>query len=220
MKKIYEYGLLVLSLYVVAILAAEIVCDWSATTSNALEWIDFGICIVFLADWFYFLGKAPNKKRYCLVHAFDLVSSIPYAQFLRPFRVVRVVRMVRALRLVQGSKGLARLLQYIVHNKLRSAMVIYLAMTVLLGFYCALGLYHFERGVNQYMTSFGDAVWVAAAVLTTVAYADIFPVTTGGRVFVIILSIVGLGLFSLITAEFVTFFNRQIKRQGPDEPAV
>jgi voltage-gated potassium channel len=220
MKKLYEYGMLVLSLYVVAILAAEIVSDWSEIIITILEWIDFGMCIVFLADWFYFLGKAPDKKRYCLVHFFDLVSSIPYAQFLRPFRVVRVVRMVRALRLVQGSKGLARLLQYVFTHKLRSAMVIYLAATVLLGFYCALGLYHFEKGANQYMNSFGDALWVAAAVLTTVAYADIFPVTTGGRVFIIILSLVGLGLFSLITAELVAFFNRHIRPRGPDGPTV
>ena len=212
MKKLYDYCMLVLSLYVIIILAIDVITDWSDATVLVFEKIDLGICVVFLADWFYFLARAENKKKYCLVRFFDLVSSIPFAQFLRPFRVFRVVRLLRAMRLFQGIKGVARILQFIAGHKMRSALLIYLACAGVVFFYCTLGLYHFENSLNESIHGYGDVVWMALTTMSTVAYGDISPATTGGRIMVLVLAVTGVGLFSLVTAEIAAFFMKYVKK--------
>jgi voltage-gated potassium channel len=214
MKKTYDYFMLVLSLYVIVILAIDVITDWSDTTAMVFERIDLGICVIFLVDWFYFLLKAENKKKYCFVRFFDLVSSIPFAQFLRPFRVFRVVRLLRAFRLFQGIKGVARVLQYIATHQMRSALLIYLGCTGVILFYCTLGLYHFENGVNGKINGYGDVIWMALTTLSTVAYGDITPMTTGGRVLVLVLAVTGVGFFALVTAEIVAWSMKYVKKQG------
>ena len=62
MRKLWEVFILILSLYVIVVLAIEIVSDWSETTINILEQVDLFICFIFLADWLYFFVKAKKKK--------------------------------------------------------------------------------------------------------------------------------------------------------------
>jgi len=45
---------------------------------------------------------------------------------------------------------------------------------------------------------------MAFTTLTTVGYGDIYPVTTAGRLVAAVLVVVGLGLFSLATAEIAS----------------
>ena len=59
---------------------------------------------------------------------------------------------------------------------------------------------------------------MAFTTLTSVGYGDIYPVTTGGRVMAVILVVTGMGLFSLVTAEFATFILGAIRKGQPEEP--
>lgn len=51
-----------------------------------------------------------------------------------------------------------------------------------------------------------DGIWWAWVTITTVGYGDIVPATNEGRLFGAILILVGLSMFSLITASFSVFF--------------
>jgi voltage-gated potassium channel len=53
--------------------------------------------------------------------------------------------------------------------------------------------------------TFGDALWWAVSTVTTVGYGDRYPTTTEGRVVAFILMLLGLGLFSVVTARIATF---------------
>jgi len=65
----------------------------------------------------------------------------------------------------------------------------------------ALSIYEAERYADgSNIQSFGDAVWWSIASVTTVGYGDKFPVTADGRVIATFLMVIGIGLFSALTA--------------------
>lgn len=70
-------------------------------------------------------------------------------------------------------------------------------------FFLTLGLalltYAVENGApNSKIHSLFDAVWYAVTTVASVGFGDMVPVTTLGRIFGMILEIVGVGLFSTI----------------------
>jgi voltage-gated potassium channel len=65
----------------------------------------------------------------------------------------------------------------------------------------AISVLEAERGVEgANIQNFPDALWWALASVTTVGYGDRFPVTEDGRYIATILMLVGIGLFSSLTA--------------------
>ncbi len=210
----YNVIILSLSVYVLLQLAIEIIITIPAKTSLILSRIDFAICVIFLGDWFFFLFKADNKKRYIKSRFFDLIASIPFVQVLRPLRALRIVRLVRVLRLFRGLKGASPVLRFLLKNPARSALTIYLSVMTVIYFYCSLGLYNFEKSINPAISSFDDVLWMAFTTLTSVGYGDIYPVTGGGRILAAILVVTGMGLFSLLTAEIATVFLRWVRNNS------
>lgn len=209
--RIWDALIILLSVYTVGEFFIELVTKIPKPVQTGLENADFVICLLFLADWFYYLAVADSKKHYMKAHFVDLIASIPFAQVLRPLRIVRAIRIVRLLRLVRGFKGAERFLSVFVKNKARSAMTIYVTITAIIYLYGTLGIYNFEAGANKNIHSFGDAMWMAFTTLTTVGYGDCYPVTGGGRILCAVLVLTGMGLFSLFTAEFATFILKEVK---------
>jgi len=207
----YDSVILALSVWVLLQLAIEVIVELPDHVSAALELVDFGICVVFILDWIYFFIVANDKWAYTKHRIIDLVASIPLLQILRPFRIVRIVRIARVLRFARGAKALRPLLAFVTKNRARSAMAIYLFVTLIVYFYCSVGLYNFEKGTNDQLHGFGDVLWMAFTTLTTVGYGDLYPKTNGGRLMAGVLIITGLGLFSLLTAEFATFLLKKVK---------
>jgi voltage-gated potassium channel len=62
----------------------------------------------------------------------------------------------------------------------------------------AVGIYYFENPAQpEVFKSVFHSLWWAIVTLTTVGYGDMFPVTTGGKVFTFVVLIIGLGLVSI-----------------------
>ncbi|MBZ2165820.1 potassium channel family protein [Methanobacterium spitsbergense] len=58
-----------------------------------------------------------------------------------------------------------------------------------------------------------DALWFVMTTITTVGYGNITPMSFGGKIFGIILMIVGVGFFSLLTATLSSWFMRGIESE-------
>jgi voltage-gated potassium channel len=58
-----------------------------------------------------------------------------------------------------------------------------------------------------------DGLWWAWVTVTTVGYGDVVPETNGGRVLAGLVMLIGMGLFSLITASFSAFFIAKEERK-------
>ncbi len=70
---------------------------------------------------------------------------------------------------------------------------------------CSVALYVAENGANKAISSPLDALWWGITTMTTVGYGDIYPVTAEGRIAASILMILGIGLYSAITATVTSF---------------
>lgn len=78
--------------------------------------------------------------------------------------------------------------------------------TLVIYIYCSLGLYNFEKGINANINDYEDSLWLSFTTLTSVGYGEIVPITASGRIMAVILVLTGMGLFSMVTAEFTALF--------------
>lgn len=213
-KNLWQFIILVLSLYVIIELAIEIIYPFSQKTIDLINHLDLFICAIFIGDFFYFFAKAggekadPKEKRkeklnYLKNHWIDLIASIPFMTFIRVFRLVRVIRIIRLMR---GVKGLVNIFRILGTSKLQNILISYIIIMILVMFYCSLAFFTFEKGINPNVKNYFDALWWAFVSLTTIGYGDIYPYTTEGRIVGMILALAGMGLFSVITAQLATTF--------------
>jgi voltage-gated potassium channel len=83
-------------------------------------------------------------------------------------------------------------------------------------YFAALFFYEYEAPVNSSVQSFGDALWWAAMNMTTVG-AEIFPVTTIGKIICIILPIIGMAMFPVFTVYVTSLYDRSTEQ--PSTPS-
>jgi voltage-gated potassium channel len=215
--------ILVLSVYVVLELAAEVILPFPEGLQNTFDTIDFIICMIFILDFGVGFVASQGKWKYFKSHWFDLLSSIPFAMAFRLLRIVKVIRIVKLMKfakLLRGIKAIAPITRYFTRNKLRSILITYIIALVFVLFYCTLGFYMAERDVNDMVKNYGDAIWWGFITVTSVGYGDVFPKTTAGRLFGMALALCGMGLFSLVTAELSSKFLKYLntKPEGPESP--
>lgn len=83
-------------------------------------------------------------------------------------------------------------------NKLGTTLVVALILTTLWGVVISL--------VEPSITNPWNGIWWAWETVTTVGYGDMVPKTIFGRILAIMLMIMGVGLLSLLTANFSAYF--------------
>jgi len=74
-------------------------------------------------------------------------------------------------------------------------------------------LYILEKGKNQNIDSYGDALWWGIVTLATVGYGDIFPITLAGRIVGAFVILFGIGFIGLFTASIASIFVEKKLRQ-------
>ena len=67
------------------------------------------------------------------------------------------------------------------------------------------------------MNSLFDSLWFVVSSLTTVGYGDVLPDSVIGKVISLILLIVGVLIFSAITAALASYFNKKLLNEGTEE---
>lgn len=64
------------------------------------------------------------------------------------------------------------------------------------------------------ITSFPLALWWSVETATTVGYGDLYPVTAAGRVIAAVVMLVGISVFSIVTASLATWFVGSAARRA------
>jgi voltage-gated potassium channel len=193
-----------------AALAVLFVIVGFAGESGGLELVDWALTGLFAAEFVSRLGASRDRMAYVRGHWIDALALIPTV------RGIRVLRLLRLLRLVRAFAGIARAMTTLERLADHRGLIWLLAAWTAIMVLCSLALYGAENGTNKAVESPLDALWWGITTMTTVGYGDVTPVTSEGRIAATILMVLGIGLFSAVTAT-VTSFLLVTERDPLDE---
>ena len=178
-----------------------------ASSVGVLGAVELLLTVVFLAEFATRIVAANDRPAYVRRHWIDLIALVPAA------RQVRVLRLVRLLRLVRSFAGVYRALGHIGSLAEQRGLQIVVLSWLAVMLICCAAIYFAERGVNDAMTSPFDALWWGVTTMTTVGYGDVVPKTAEGRIAASALMLLGIGLFSAVTAIITSFLLDRGRRQ-------
>ena len=204
----------------------------AAAHGPLLLFIEYLTAAFFTVDYFLRLWTARylypdvSGKRAVLKYAFsfagivDILSFLPYylpfffPQGAMAFRILRIVRILRLFRITAYYDSL-HVIKAVLSSKsqqlISSTLMIFVLM--LASSLCMYSLEH-EAQPDVFENAF-SGIWWAVSALLTVGYGDIYPVTTLGKLFGIVLTFLGVGMVAIptgiISAGFVDQYSR-VKR--------
>ena len=173
---------------------------------------------------FLFPKQPPLKGLWTYMTSFsglvDLLSFLPYyLPFFFPagavaFRMFRVVRIFRLFRINAYYDSLNVITQVITSKGQQLLSSVFIILVLMLA--SSLCMYSLEHEAQpEVFTNAFSGIWWSVSTLLTVGYGDIYPITTVGKLFGIIISFLGVGMVAIptgiISAGFVDQYSR-IKR--------
>lgn len=165
--------------------------------SRAAWWYGARIAIsaVYLVDILVRTALAKRKLHYFVTHPVGVLSV-----------VVPAIRLIFSLRLLRAMFRKGNLGHFLI-----VAVVLMANFTVI--------VYGFEhRDPSANIHTLGTAIWWACVTVFTVGYGDYYPVTTGGRLFAVLLMALGLVVAAVITAQIASTFMDQAAARRATAP--
>ena len=166
--------------------------------------------------------RALGKYVFSLGGIVDLISFLPYyLPIFFPsgavaFRMFRVARIFRLFRITAYYDSLSVITEVINSKKQQIMSSVFLIAILMIA--SSLCMYSLENAAQpDVFTNAFSGIWWAVSTLLTVGYGDIYPITTMGKVFSIIVTFLGVGMVAIptgiISAGFVDQYSR-IKRMS------
>ncbi len=149
----------------------------------------------------------------------DLMAILPFylpmllpvdLRFLRAFRLFRLLRVLKFGRYTDSMRLFGRVLRD-KKSELYSSLIVIIILLII----ASSLLYSVEREVQpDKFTNILSSMWWGVATFTTVGSGDIYPVTSIGRLFGAIISLLGVGFFALPTGILSAGFVEAIKNKS------
>lgn len=202
--RIFDIVIQILIIVSLVSFSLETLPDLSNSTYKILSELEIFIVTVFTLE--YILRIILTKRKLLYIFSFygliDLLAILPFylsnganSQILR---ILRLLRLFRILKLTRYHKAITRIGDAI--SSVKEELIVFSATTLILLYLSAIGIYYFEHAAQpDNFKSIFDGLWWAVATLTTVGYGDVYPITTGGRIFTFIILILGLGVVAVPT---------------------
>jgi voltage-gated potassium channel Kch len=214
-----NFDIFVLALSVLSIVnIALAIAPLSAAVHNVVLIVDGVLCLIFLADFFLRLKRAPHKRTYLIDERgwLDLLGSLPFPGL----RLARLFRMARVSGILHRY-GPRRIWERIAVDRAGSALLGTLFLTIIVlefGSICVLAAE--ARADNANILTASDALWWSYVTVTTVGYGDRFPVTNFGRLVGVAMLTIGVGLFGVLTGFLANAFLAPAKAESDpnDQP--
>ncbi len=161
---------------------------------------DWAVWMTFVLETSILTVLVDDKRRYLLhnwLNLFVILAGLPLIWDITPLAgLLRSLRLLLLLGLLLRFSSTLR--GILAHNRLGATLGISMAVIILAGMLMA--------AIEPSVTSAWNGIWWAWVTVTTVGYGDIVPVTPAGKLFGALLILLGVGLFSLMTASFSSFF--------------
>ncbi len=154
----------------------------------AMDVLIKGLHGVFVVEYVLRIGYAKQKWRYLLslYGIFDFLAVLGSVFMLfTNIGGLRAVRLMRLFRIVRSERYMRAIRRFMVAlGDAKEEMVVFLAVSLILLYLSAIGIYYFEHEVQpEAFATVLHALWWAVVTLTTVGYGDVYPLSTGGKIF-------------------------------------
>lgn len=210
----FDQAMLAVILVSLAALAIETVRGippWLHTLCAVIEPVSI---LLFSAEYVLRLWTARKTWKYALSFwgLVDLVAIAPWWITLggggfQAIRSLRLLRILRALKLMRHIAAIDRVRRAFL--LVREELAVFGLMAAILLFIAGVGIYEFEHDSQpEAFSSIPQALWFVVVTLTTVGYGDVYPVTTGGKMFTVLILITGIGIIALPTSLITTGLTR------------
>ncbi|MBV7327018.1 potassium channel family protein [Chloroflexi bacterium TSY] len=193
-SRIRPYDMLILASTILALIAMVVLLlpAIPQTIANLAYILDFSLSFVFLVDFLRNLVYAPERRKYLLRWGWmDLLGSIPALITLPAWRILRLLRLARIVQMFRQMRG-GNAPQRMVEHRGESLLSIIVFIGMIFIWLSSTVILTVEQtDPNANIRTSGDALWWAIVTFSTVGYGDRFPVTSGGRLFAVILMLGG-----------------------------
>lgn len=180
-----------------------IIVDLIWGLNPVLKTVSAVIWIIFILD---FIGKfilAPEKWKYLKRNWLMAISLIVPA--IRAVRVVRLVRLFRGASLLKVVASLNKGMRSVGATFKRRGVGYVLALTLVIIFSGAAGMFAFESHQPDGFKTYGEALWWTAMLLTSLG-SEYWPQTAEGQALCLLLGIYGFCVFGYLTATLASLF--------------
>lgn len=165
-------------------------------------------------------GKATVRYVSSVGGLIDLVSFLPtflpvfFPSGMVAFRMFRVVRIFRLFRINAYYDSLHVITEVLRGKRQQLLSSVFIILTLMLA--SSLCMYSLEHDAQpEVFRNAFSGIWWSVSTLLTVGYGDIYPITTAGKIFGIVITFLGVGMVAIptgiISAGFVDQYSR-IKR--------
>lgn len=210
-EKFLEGPMIFLGFVWLVLLVIELV--WGLPT--ILEYLSLTIWLIFIIDFLIKFILAPAKIIFVKKNWFTAISLLlPALRIFRIFRFVRLLRGLRGVRLVRIVASLNRGVKSLGGTMKRRAFGYVLALTVLVTFGGAAGMFALEKNTPGFESYWMSLWWTAMRVITV--GNEFNPATPEGRGLAFLIAIFGFAIFGYVTATIATYF---IGRDAEEEDA-
>jgi voltage-gated potassium channel len=199
-----NYAIQVLIILSLVSFAVETLPGLSEAQRRYLNWFEVATVAVFTVEYLVRVALARPWTAYAFSFfgIVDLLAILPFYLALgidmRSLRAFRLLRLLRILKLARYSSALR--LYHRAFIIAREELNLFGAAALVVLYLAAVGIYYCEREAQpEAFSSVFACMWWAVTTFTTVGYGDIYPVTTGGRVFTSCILIIGLGIVAVPT---------------------
>ena len=207
-KGIYNVFIGMLALMNSIIILVLLVYNMPEIVIESFIYINLIISIIFNIDYIFI-----SKKNYIKVNIFNKILEI--------FTLIPLFFLYRLVLYINISEDVELLIKILIlisllikfKNKIKELVIInkFNYMMILTTIVIVLGATIISLIEKM---SFEDAIWWSFVTFTTVGYGDVLIKTTIGRVFSIILMIIGIGFISVTTSTIAIYLvNKDTKRK-------
>lgn len=199
--RVINFIVLLLAVLLIVYISYDTFTGTDFLASGGYMTFQFWVCVAFMVSFFIELKLAADKRAYLRSRWVFLILSIPFLNILNLTDIhvsSHALYFLRFIPLARGALAIAIIISYFTRNRITGVFATYTAILLLTVYFCSLIILEAEHTVNPQIPDFGEALWFAFMVVTTIG-CDIAPVTVIGKVLQFVLAAMGMIMFPLFT---------------------
>ena len=208
-RAIQEHSAYELSIGFIAILfVINLILHFQGSDWPHHRLVDWIIYAVFVLDYVVGFWAAEKKWPFVKSHWIQLISIIPFSEFFQSARLLQLIQFFRAL--IAFKRAIIHLNDAFARFEFMSTFVVTIILVT------GMGTFVYLIEPETFKGSFGNSVWWAAVTATTVGYGDFFPTTTVGRIFAVILMLIGTAFVGVLSGILASYYVRKRDNEQSD----